>query len=668
MVDQMAAGGPSGAPEDPAGSGPVAGDTGGAGGTTPPGDTPPRPRRRRRAVIAALVAGLLVGGVVAVLAVVSLQTPPKPQCPPVAAHPEWSVARRWDEATLDAIRRALPNPPVHARNLFHVSAGMWDAWAAYDPTAAGYFVTEKHTASDVQAAREEAMSYAAYRILTERYLKATGANESLSEFDDVMDALCLPLDVTTTTGDSPAAVGNRIAEAIITAGLADGSNEEGGYVPTGYTPVNPPLVVASPGIPPMVDATRWQPLQIPHMISQNGIPVTNGVQQAVGTHWGHVTSFAMPPGGDDGVPIDPGAGPALGDPATDRALKDQVVELIRDNSLLDPASDATIDISPGAIGGNDLGTNDGDGHPVNPATGEPYPPDVVKLSDFGRVMAEFWADGPKSETPPGHWNVLANLASDQLAPDLRIGGTGPVVDRLEWDTKLYFAMNGALHDAAIAAWGLKGRYDTIRPISLVRYMGGLGQSSDPAGPSYDPEGLPLVPDLVEVISKEKTAAGGPMADLAGHEGEIAVRAWAGQPEDPKTQVGGVRWQLATAWVPYQAPTFVTPAFPGYISGHSTFSRSAAEVLTAITGSEYFPGGQSGYTIDPGWLKFEQGPSAPIQLEWATYYDAADQAGQSRLWGGIHIQADDFTGRRIGSQCGKEAWDLATRYFAGTAGS
>jgi hypothetical protein len=159
-----------------------------------------------------------------------------------------------------------------------------------------------------------------------------------------------------------------------------------------------------------------------------------------------------------------------------------------------------------------------------------------------------------------------------------------------------------------------------------------------------------------------------MAALAGHEGQIAIRAWAGNPRDPKTQVGGVKWILATRWIPYQLPTFVTPSFSGYFSGHSTFSRAAAEVLTGITGSEYFPGGLSGYTIKAGSLKFEAGPTADIRLEWATYYDASDQAGQSRLYGGIHVLADDLTGRRVGSECGKAAWTLAQRYYNGTAGS
>ncbi len=623
-----------------------------------------QPSHRRALVVAgALVVLVAAAGVVAV-------TRPwagAPACPTPAEHPEWSVARRWDEALLDAIRRALPAPTVHARNLFHTSVAMWDAWAAYDGTAMGYLVDEKATAADVPAARSEAISYAAYRVLTERYIRSVGGSQSLSEFADLMDALCYPLDVTTTEGDSPAAVGNRIAAAIIAYGKTDGSNEDGGYAATDYTPVNPPLLVASSGTT-MTDPNRWQPLQIEHMISQNGIPVTNGVQQAVGPHWGHVSSFALPPDTGNGAPIDPGPPPHLGNPVTDQAFKDEAIQVIRDSSMLDPRDGTTIDISPASLGGNSLGANDGNGHVVNPATGQPYQPDVVLEGDFGRIMAEFWADGPSSETPPGHWNVLANLVSDELSPDLRIAGRGEAVDRLQWDVKLYLAVNGAVHDAAIAAWGLKGYYDSTRPISMIRYMGGLGQSSDPSLPSYNAEGLPLVPGLVELITPQTTAPGQRHDGLRAHEGEIAVRAWTGNPADPKTQVGGVGWILAVDWVPYQLPTFVTPSFPGYISGHSTFSRAAAEVLTGFTGSEYFPGGMSGYTIKAGSLKFEQGPTTDINLEWATYFDASDQAGQSRLWGGIHIQSDDFAGRRIGSACGLAAWALAQRYYDGTAGS
>ena len=598
-----------------------------------------------------------------IAAVLTINRPAtQPSCP-AAEHPDWSVARRWDEALLDAIRRSLPNPPVHARNLFHTSVAMWDAWAGYDPVASGYIVNEKAHATDVAAARNEAISYAAYRVLTARFIKAVGADESLSEFDNVMDSLCYPLDITTTTGDTPAALGNRIAAAVLAAGLEDGSNEAKGYAAPDYKPVNQPLTVAVPGAS-MVDPNRWQPLQIAHMISQNGIPLTNGVQQAIGPHWGHVTGFALPVDPAKATPIDPGPPPRLGDPVTDKDFKDQAVQVIERSSELDAAGAPTIDISPGSIGGNSLGTNDGHGHPVNPSTGKPYEPDLVNRGDWARALAEFWADGPKSETPPGHWNVIANTVSDQLAPNLRIGGAGPTIDRLQWDVKLYLAINGAVHDAAIAAWGLKGLYDSSRPISMIRYMGGLGQSSDPDVPSYNPEGLPLVAGLVEVVTAESSAPGQRHEALSHHVGEIAIKAWAGNPANPKTEASGVTWILATAWVPFQVPTFVTPSFQGYASGHSTFSRAAAEVMTAFTGSEYFPGGLSEWTTKAGSFRTEAGPTKDVILEWATYFDAADQAGQSRLYGGIHVQADDFTGRIIGSECGKDAWQLAQAYYAG----
>jgi hypothetical protein len=580
-------------------------------------------------------------------------------------NPSWSVARRWDEALLDAIRRALPNPPVHARNLFHLSVAMWDAWATYDPTARGYLTNEKISASNIAQARTEAISYAAWTVLRSRFQNANGAEDSLDEFDTVLRSLCYPTNRTSGDDLDPGVVGRKIAAAVLAYGRADGSNEADGYTDPDYQPVNAPLVVASTGRFTMVDPNRWQPLEILGGFSQNGIPT--GVDQvAVDPFWGGVSAFGATSLAG-GTPLDPGPPPRLGDPATDATLKADIVEVIRDSSMLDPALNQSLDISPATRGANDLGSNDGHGWSRNPVTGKPYTPEVVQQADFYRAAAEFWADGPRSETPPGHWNVLANDASDAIlaspAP-LRIGGRGPAVDRLEWDVKLYLALNGAVHNAAIVAWGLKGKYDSVRPISLIRYMGGLGQSSNPKAPSYARSGLPLVPGLIELVTAASSAPGGRHAGLGGYVGQVVIHAWAGTPADPSSQVAGGRWMLATAWVPYQLPTFVTPSFPAYASGHSTFSRAAAEVLTAFTGSRYFPGGLAEYVTLAGALAFEHGPTTDVALQWATYYDAADQAGQSRLFGGIHIRADDFTGRRLGSLCGKSAWHLAQEYFTG----
>jgi hypothetical protein len=574
-----------------------------------------------------------------------------------------SVARVWDEALLDAIRRDTPAPTVHARNLFHTSAAMWDAWAAYDSDAEGYFVKEKLQTDDVQEAREAAMSYAAYRLLLHRYSVAAGLQETFDELTQTMQSLCYDIDFVSTEGDSPAALGNRIAANIIAYGRTDGAHEPIRYAPVGFVPVNPPLVVAEPGTT-MTDPNRWQPLALAQNVAQNGLTVPGKVQSFIGPYWGHVKSFGLP-ASPVGVPIDTGPPPELGNPVSDTEFKDEAVDIIRYRGHLDPENGETVDVSPASLGDNDLGTNDGDGHEENPTTGEPYEPDRVLHGDYARALAEFWADGPKSETPPGHWNVLANEVSDAM-DEHRIGGTGPEVDRLEWDVKLYFALNAAVHDAAVAAWGLKGYYDSARPISMIRYMGGKGQSSDPDGPSYDPDGLPLEPGLVEVITKESSALGARHAALADHVGEIAIRTWKGFPEDPTTEASGVGWILAVDWVPYQLPTFVTPAFAGYVSGHSTFSRAAAEVMTAFTGSSYFPGGLYKVPIPTGSLKVEHGPTTDVTLKWATYFDAADTAGVSRLYMGIHIPADDFNGRRLGSQCGRDAWALSEKYFDGTA--
>lgn len=169
--------------------------------------------------------------------------------------------------------------------------------------------------------------------------------------------------------------------------------------------------------------------------------------------------------------------------------------------------------------------------------------------------------------------------------------------------------------------------------------------------------------MIEVITPELTEPGQRFAHLVGHEGEIAVRSWMGGPKDPVNSYKGVGWILGSEWLPYQRPTFVTPPFPGYVSGHSTFSRSAAEVMTAITGSRFFPGGMAEFVAEKNkYLVFEDGPAETIHLQWATYFDAADQCSVSRIYGGIHAYIDDFTGRRLGSQIGRKALVRVQRLF------
>lgn len=577
-----------------------------------------------------------------------------------------SIARIWNERTLSAIRLDRPHPPVQARNLFTVSVAMYDAWAAYDPVAVGYVYKGKHAAEDLIAARREAISYAAYRVLKERYALALNPAPTLQALDRQMEALGYCTTSEAIDPSTPAGVGSRIAAEISAWFGNDGALQGRAYIDIapaegGYRPVNEPMVVGLSGTN-VKDVNCWQPLAIANALDQNGNP-TGPIQGFLGSQWMRVATFALQQTDRRRPAIDPGPPPHLGG-IGDAQFRREVVEVIRRSSELSPDDGVVLDFSPGILGNNSLGENDGKGYAKNPVTGQPYAANRLKRADFARVLAEFWADGPKSETPPGHWNVVANSVTDHPLFERRMGGCGQELDELEWDVKLYFALNAALHDAACAAWSLKAYYNGWRPITAIRYMGQLGQCTIRGVPSYHPEGLPLIPGLIELVTPSSSKVGQRHAGLPA--GAIALHVWPGQPEDPKKRYAGVKWVLAADWVPYQQKTFVTPAFPGYISGHSTFSRSAAEILTAITGSEFFPGGIATYTVpaETG-IAFELGPSEQVQLQWATYYDAADQAGLSRLWGGIHVSADDLTGRRVGSECGKNAWKAAREYFDGT---
>lgn len=586
-----------------------------------------------------------------------------------------SVARIWNEENLAAVRLSFPDPPVHARNLFHISVAMWDAWAAYDTTAVGYFHREQAKAPNggtVESARQEAISFAAYRLLQQRYVTQKHPNTSLINSEQSRDhfrarmvALGYDPDNTSTIGASPAALGNRVAATIINHSLGDNSNELGGYTDETYEPQNEPLILARDGAI-MDNPNRWQPLEFVEAFSQTGQPLDFTIQEFLGPHWGEVWPFALSREEGQIVYHDPGLPPLLGG-VQDAEFKNGNVEVIRYSSLLDATLAPSIDCSPGSSGNNTLGQNDGTGYPMNPVTGEPYAVNLINEADFGRVIAEFWADGPDSETPPGHWNTIANDMVDHPEFERRFRGEGDEIDPLEWDVKMYFAMNAAVHDAAVAAWGCKREYDYVRPISAIRYMGGKGQSTDFGDfTTFHPEGLPLVPGLVEVVTFASIQPGERHQHLGlGALGKIAIFSWKGEPEDPETESSGVDWILAESWFPYQRDTFVTPAFAGYISGHSTFSRAAAEVLVRMTGSAFFPGGLATHDIPAESLEFENGPSENVQLQWATFYDAADQAGISRLYGGIHVPVDDGPGRIVGSKCGIGAWGLASKYFDGS---
>ncbi len=211
-------------------------------------------------------------------------------------------------------------------------------------------------------------------------------------------------------------------------------------------------------------------------------------------------------------------------------------------------------------------------------------------------------------TSPVAWNALA-AAIPAASNSARL---------LQRDVRLYFTLNGALSDAAITAFGAKRTYSSPRPISMIRYLAFQGQSSDHKAASYNANGLPLVPGLIEVITQASSAQGQRHAALRADVGQVAV-------------LSGGRWVLGAGW----APPAPTPASPGWVSESSTFATAAGDVLNALTGR--------------------------------SFARQAALAGQSSIENGIDVPADVTAGRALGSKVAKLALARARHYADGVAG-
>ncbi len=617
---------------------------------------------------------------------------------------EHSIAREWSEQLLNGIRNDFARPTVHARNLWHSSILMYDLWALVNDDQANTYLMGKTVrgfecpfdvlptyTQDKDEVLRIAISYGMYTLMDSRFEGAARnfvIRESLRDFMREQG-----LDTNYTSEDysnaNPAALGVYVANQILAFGAQDNANEVNDYTNRAYSPVNAPLVMLSDDDVVMDDPNRWQPLTLDVFIDQAGNPIPFNTPEFLSPEWGAVTPFALDDADltvynrdnfDYNVFHDPGAPPYV-DLEEKTAMSEEFLwgfALVSVwGSHLDPNDGVIWDISPGSIGNipelpNSIAEyrdfydliDGGDpslGHDVNPKTGQPYAPNIVPRADYARVLAEFWADGPDSETPPGHWFSILNYVSDHPEFVRSYRGLTDELSPLEWDVKSYFMMGSAMHDCAVTAWGIKGWYDYLRPVSAIRAMAARGQSTNENFPNYHPAGIPLIDDYIEIVS-----VGDPLAGTNGENlGKIKLYTWRG-PDfivDPNVDVAGVGWILAQDWWPYQRPSFVTPPFAGFISGHSTFSRAAAEVLTYITGDPFFPGGMAEFKADSDeFLVFERGPSVDVTLQWATYRDASDQTSLSRIWGGIHPPADDIPGRIIGQEIAGDVVELAETIF------
>ena len=615
---------------------------------------------------------------------------------------EQSVVKNWMDIALGMVIEDGQGPTIQARNLFHISAAMYDAWAAYDPEQSTYFLGKnyhglelpfdpnfKRVSKNIDSLRTIAMSYAAYGVAFGRYSQYGSKGRTIDYMHDTMDSLgyVIRTKATNYLDGSPEALGNYIANYIVELGDKDNSREDSRHESEVYTPLNDNLRPDIPGVVGLNDPNHWQPIEIRPYIRKKGDDKTlkdwnyfliEGNTLFLTSFWGEVLPFAIPPN-DTNLHFDPGPPPLY----IPNALNGSEAyrwgfQLVQDwSGYLDSKNPKIWNVAPRGIKSmkdhlpvglkayqdyyQKAKTNQLGQAKKNPYTKKAYAKNEVKQGDYCRVIAEFWVDGPNTKSPPGHWLEFLGNVSYHPEFERRWNGKGKSLSQLEWDLKSFFLMTGALHDAAISCWSIKSYYDYVRPISAIRFLGGLGQSSDPTLPNYHPSGLQLKEGSVALVTENDPLVG-PNKE---HLNKIKVYAWKGPDaiNDPFKDTAGTDWILAENWWPYQRYTFATPPFAGYTSGHSTFSIAGAEILNYMTGSPYFPGGIETFTAKKNdYLLFEDGPSEDITLQWATYYDAAIETCLSRVWGGIHPPADDIEGRRVGQKVAKNAIEFVETFF------
>lgn len=241
----------------------------------------------------------------------------------------------------------------------------------------------------------------------------------------------------------------------------------------------------------------------------------------------------------------------------------------------------------------------------------------AELTDEQKLIAEFWEDANDTSFPPGTWMTFGQFVS---ARDN---------NSLDEDVQLFFALGNAVFDAGVTTWEAKRFYDYTRPVRAVRELGKLGLIGEPG-----------------------------VDELTGEQGFV-IDAWGG----PEL---GTRTILAENFLTYQTPgSDPSPPFAEYTSGHSAFSAAAAQVLKRFTGSDEFG---ASVTFAPGSSRFEPGftPQEEVTLAWETFSAAADEAGISRRFGGIHFLEGDIFGRILGRQVGTAVFEETLAFSQGGA--
>jgi hypothetical protein len=448
------------------------------------------------------------------------------------------------------------------------SACILDAWSAYDDKATG---TQLGTALRRPSAerglknKRRSISYAAYRALSDLF-----PAKIETQYKPLLKQLGYEPNNSTDI-EAPDGIGNVACNAVLEFRHHDKSNQLGDLAQgpysdwTRFTPSNHPLPIPVRGsIPPpgtVLDPSHWQPLSY---VDSHG---NFAMQMFTTAHWCFVTPFALP------VP----------DANTQQSPQEC------------PLSEELQHIlAPGP-----------------PKFGDPeYAAQARKLLDISanltdrqKMIAEYWLGDGESAATLINWFHFAEVVSERDHHSL------------DDDVKMYFALSNALLDTEIAASAAKRNYNSVRPITAIKFL-------------YNGKQIPS--------RSSALSAGAANAQIDGAQ-----------------------------WMPYRPVSDPTPPSPDFVSEESAVSAAAARILALFTGSDRF---DYSVALEKGSSKIEPGltPREPVVLQWHTFTEAADQAGMATRYAGISFRSSDLKGRALGRAVADLAWAKAKSCFNGTA--
>lgn len=324
------------------------------------------------------------------------------------AHAADTVVVKWNNVALQAIRDTHPGPPIVARMLAITNNCIYDAWAAYDGVAVGTRLGG--TLRQPMSERTMQNKSKALSFAAYRALVDLFPTEQ-AKFADLMSQLGYDPNDTSNDTSMPSGVGNVACKAVLDYRHQDGANQLGNLHAGAYSDYTDYVPVNDPDH--INDPNHWQPLRVPD--GHGGFVV----QKFIAPHWGRVIPFALTQP-DQVAPKSPNFYP-----------HDAAQYLKQAKQILDYSAN---------------------------------------LTDREKVIAEYWADGPSSELPPGHWVLFAGFVS---ARDHHT---------LDQDAKMFFALTNTVLDASISSWYFKRVYDYVRPVTAVHFLFTGQQVSAWAGP------------------------------------------------------------------------------------------------------------------------------------------------------------------------------------------